>query len=750
MKFCFAFIMMLIGAGSSPVFSNETNSVNVACLPAMTQMGPIYFIRQFPERLKHHERVDLSFMKSSIISTYRYRLEIPGASQSGIDKRLLGWSAWSMEDISKIIIPNLDAEGGYKFIVEYKTKAGDETKRFEKSFYVYSTEQTQKTLMIESKQETASEDKTSSRNTPDVNRKGIAYTPSERNAKKEASEPLTTYEKAKSVTNRTATENKPPVNEKKPDKKVQAPVPKTQNSQAPEEGKAAAKLPQSEEISGISERTTGEGKLTPEPDETVKRQVSPADRFNINPAVLPFAGGINKGPANITGLASTSLDPLAITQRDEKEYYDFIYDPYEVSQFAQTEIGPVIRNSSIGESNSQENGHLRKAPDFDPDLAGTIKKAEKLPLLISGLLKLSASGSLTDKTALKNPVPADSLTAENTGSEYAVTTENKESIRQLLPEEDLKTEKGMPDNNKNNTKENYTGATETDDLSSVMKESAVDEDLESRLKAAGISVNTTDSNGNTPLHLTVLTGRNREAAELIKHGADPNLLNNNKLSPIHLAILTRNEAIVKELLSNGADINLKGNNGYTPLHIASELNYPELAKDLVKGGAVINIRTSQGLTAKEIAKIQNNNDIIKILRKTGQDSAGLNEPATARNVINYKSAENYSGFHFNLPYDNDLAKKRKLNKNLQFISVPMLTLGIAGISYLKTRADHFYDLSKIAGTEEMAKGYYDKTRKFDKYANITIGVSIVSAYGLIHSTIKKKAVSGKMKKTFNH
>ena len=111
---------------------------NEALIPVISQLGPIYFFYTVPSRIKLNDRVDLSFSKSSLINTYRYRLEIPEGGVTAIDKNVVLWSAWKTEDFTKIVIPGLDIAGAYRFIIEYKTGAGTETKKFEKVFEVYS------------------------------------------------------------------------------------------------------------------------------------------------------------------------------------------------------------------------------------------------------------------------------------------------------------------------------------------------------------------------------------------------------------------------------------------------------------------------------------------------------------------------------------------------------------------------------------------------------------------------------------
>jgi ankyrin repeat protein len=276
------------------------------------------------------------------------------------------------------------------------------------------------------------------------------------------------------------------------------------------------------------------------------------------------------------------------------------------------------------------------------------------------------------------------------------------------------------------------------------------ENLISMLKNMGFSINETDNNGYSPLHLAILLGENRYARSLINQGADLNIKSNTELSPLHLAVLLNNEEIVRDLLIKGAEVNLKGNTGYTPLHIASEMNYIEIAKNLLFKGATNGIKTNQGLSPKTIAKIQNNNEMMRLIRK--KDSGTLNPPKSSSiiSITNSNSDKQNPKIDFNLPYDKELAKKRQFCKFVQFISVPVFALSAVGMTYLKSEASNYYSLSKIAETENIAKAYYKKAGKYDTNSYISGGISLVSVYGFIHSTIRKKNISNKMYKTFNY
>jgi hypothetical protein len=179
------------------------------------------------------------------------------------------------------------------------------------------------------------------------------------------------------------------------------------------------------------------------------------------------------------------------------------------------------------------------------------------------------------------------------------------------------------------------------------------------------------------------------------------------------------------------------------------MNYFEISKNLLYNGAKSGIKTDQKLSSKAIARIQHNFDIVKLIAK--KDSININPPNSSfpKNSMVINSEKQIPEIDFNLPFDKELAKKRHFNKIVQIISFPVFVFSAAGALFLKSEANHYYSLSKTAETEDLAKYYYDKTQQYDKNAYISGGISLISLYGFIHTTIRTKSISGKMLKTFN-
>jgi hypothetical protein len=204
------------------------------------------------------------------------------------------------------------------------------------------------------------------------------------------------------------------------------------------------------------------------------------------------------------------------------------------------------------------------------------------------------------------------------------------------------------------------------------------------------------------------------------------------------------------LLNSGAEINIQGNTGYTALHIATELNNPGIVNYLLSKGANTGIKTNQGLSSKAIARIQKNDEILKLLtKKTLSSDDRLNQIQPGTISIISSEPKRYPEIDFNLPYDKILAKKRQLNQFLQIVSIPVFIVTSSYAVHSKAQANHFYSLSKIAESEEVARIYYEKTTKFDRATYISGGISLVSAFEIIRSVMRKKSISAKMYKTIN-
>jgi ankyrin repeat protein len=600
-------------------FGTSLNNFNLAAkseesyIPELllSQEAPFYFLKPVPATIKLLDKIDLSFFRNqSVVTQYRYRLEIQNIGATAIDRNYTRWSPWISFDFVEIIIPMLDQEGGYKLIVEYKTSKGSEISKFEKLFYVYRVNPNAN--IENAKIKTVPVNHTTATNSTPVTEK-----------------PAT---KASPVSNKMDSKTTP-VTEK--------PVTKTQ----PVTSMTASKTEHVTKL--ISRRTT--------------------------PVIDKIA------------IKTTSIDILAL--------------------------------GNINQAKESKNDKQTPLKDAKDDIT----------------LKIASSSGNNSAELSKEPVTKEIITATDYNKLLADAIEKKDAalFRKSIQNGAGSEIKGSNGGN----------------IFHLMNDTISNEEMISILKNQGISLNETDNNGNSPLHVAILAGESEYARSLINQGADLNIKNKLGLSPLHLAAFLNDREVANHLLQKGAEIDIKGNSGYTPLHIASELNHVRLAKDLLYMGANARIKTDQKLTPKAIAKIQNNSEMTKLIDKKGSYTLSLPISNSTRNTTLLNSVKLSPKYDFSLPYDKDLVKKRQFNKVLRIISIPVFAISAAGAVYLRSEADNYYSSYKNAETIEMAQHYYDKTMRYDTYTYISGGVSLASAFGIIHSAIRQKSISNKMCKT---
>ena len=74
------------------------------------------------------------------------------------------------------------------------------------------------------------------------------------------------------------------------------------------------------------------------------------------------------------------------------------------------------------------------------------------------------------------------------------------------------------------------------------------------LSEAGLSVNVSDEDGNTPLFHAVASGDPSAVAEILSLGGDVDAVNEDGMTPLHLAVLLGNEDVALTLLAAGASV----------------------------------------------------------------------------------------------------------------------------------------------------------------------------------------------------
>ena len=139
----------------------------------------------------------------------------------------------------------------------------------------------------------------------------------------------------------------------------------------------------------------------------------------------------------------------------------------------------------------------------------------------------------------------------------------------------------------------------------------------------GTSPNIQDAKGNTGLHVALLEGMPRAAAELLgAQGLDVNVLNNAGESALMMAALKGHADIARTLIERGAAIN---KSGWTPLHYAATGGSADIITMLLAKGAQLDARSPNGTTPLMMAARYGSTQAVELLLQKGADPKLTNE-----------------------------------------------------------------------------------------------------------------------------
>ena len=157
------------------------------------------------------------------------------------------------------------------------------------------------------------------------------------------------------------------------------------------------------------------------------------------------------------------------------------------------------------------------------------------------------------------------------------------------------------------------------------------------LLAAGANINALDKNGDTPLHVAILTQRVPVVQVLLQSGADVTLKNSYKGdTPLHIAVdpSCRHATMVQLLMKSGAQANEPNNFGETSLHVASKNNTSPIDRSIIKilmdHGADISLLNCAGKKAAE-----HKNSALHDAVALGE-TAGITKILMSKTDINYQ------------------------------------------------------------------------------------------------------------------
>lgn len=146
-----------------------------------------------------------------------------------------------------------------------------------------------------------------------------------------------------------------------------------------------------------------------------------------------------------------------------------------------------------------------------------------------------------------------------------------------------------------------------------------------RIPANGLSVNVTNQDGFSPLHMAALHGRTDLVPLLLKHGAYSGARNTSQAVPLHLACQQGHFQVAKCLLDSNAKPNKRDLSGNTPLICACSAGHHEVAALLLQHGAAINACNNKGNTALHEAVMGRHVLVVELLLFYGASVDILNK-----------------------------------------------------------------------------------------------------------------------------
>ena len=141
------------------------------------------------------------------------------------------------------------------------------------------------------------------------------------------------------------------------------------------------------------------------------------------------------------------------------------------------------------------------------------------------------------------------------------------------------------------------------------------------LRAVGVTQQSADEYGYTPLHWAVQDDSRSFASFAMAKGADREAMNSFGQTPLMLAALLDRREIAEELIRQGAGAGRPGFRAQTPLMLAARDGRLEIVQALLVSQAAPNLRDAFGETALSYAVTAGNAQIVQLLLKHGADAS---------------------------------------------------------------------------------------------------------------------------------
>ncbi len=135
-----------------------------------------------------------------------------------------------------------------------------------------------------------------------------------------------------------------------------------------------------------------------------------------------------------------------------------------------------------------------------------------------------------------------------------------------------------------------------------------------RLLLDGVSPQTADERGVTPLHLAAKNGHREVIAILLDHGAPMDQIRQDGVTPLFLAAQEGRRDIVALFLERGAEVNSQGRvGGVTLLHLGAYRGDRDMVALLLQYGADKNARLTSGERPVDLARQQGHTTLVPLL-----------------------------------------------------------------------------------------------------------------------------------------
>jgi uncharacterized protein len=140
------------------------------------------------------------------------------------------------------------------------------------------------------------------------------------------------------------------------------------------------------------------------------------------------------------------------------------------------------------------------------------------------------------------------------------------------------------------------------------------------LLEAGVSADSADPIGGTPLLIAAWSGQTEMVALLLAHGANVNAAHPEAGStPLQYAVLTGRVEVVKVLLASGADIRKRYRYGQTVVHIAAAHGSVPILRMLLDAKASVSDSDDAGNSPLDEAVLHDQVDAVRFLEASGAD-----------------------------------------------------------------------------------------------------------------------------------